>query len=284
MPRYAKGSRMFGPATAAGKAEFVKATRQLARVAAGKKPRARPVASRGIVRAVKSVLARSEETKIVAENVIDRAVVGQAGTTPVGLQRLLPRMSQGTGDFQRIGEKVQPVKAQSCFTVYYDPENANNNDQFLHLWIVTVKGAQTAAAVAAIPAGNFLRVGDGTNVDPNNGDQTLMLTRYQGYELNRDQYTLMKHYKIRMRKGVGYSNLVPTSAGTIAPTGVVAKEEARQFTFTWKPPALKYNAAGDVLPSNHYPVCLYYATNADGSAYGDTIKINCFTKLFYKDA
>jgi len=236
---------------------------------------------------VQVVLKREEETKFVSENITDRQIVGQAAATPANLNRLYPQLAQGNGQTQRIGLRVQPTSAQACFTFYFPDENANNQSAIVNLWIVTVKGAKNQEAVDHQPSGEFLRIGNGNTVDPNDGDQTLMLTRYQHYPVNRERYTVLKHYRFIMRKGVGKQANQAGPSNTFAPTGTLANEGMRNIVYSWKPPTLIYPAAGataaSTLPTNHYPLALYYATNTDGSAYGDTIKVNMFSKLFYKD-
>lgn len=232
---------------------------------------------------VLAVIARSEETKFSGDLSVDRTAVTGAATTPADFDRILSRVSQGVGENQRVGDKIIPVRARANFQFWFPSTNANNQNAIVNLWIVTVKGATTQAALNPIPAGQFLRVGDGTLTDPNNGDQTLMISRYQQYPLNTDQYTLLKHYKFTMRKGIGQQANQNTGA-EVTPAGVPNSQQYRQISFSWKPPALKYNTAADTLPTNHFPVALVYATNADGSAYGDTIAYNLNTQLYYKDA
>jgi len=240
-------------------------------------------ATPGFAKKVLSVVARTEETKFSGDLSVDRTAVTQAGTTPADFERILARVTQGVAENQRIGDKINPVRAYANFQFWFPSTNANNQNAIVNLWIVTVKGASTAAAVNATPVDSFLQVGDGTNVDPNNPDQTLMISRYQQYPLNRDQYTLLKHYKFTMRKGIG-QQANQNTGDEVTPCGVPNSEQYRQISYSWKPPALKYNASGDTLPSNHYPVALVYATNADGSAYGDTIAYNLNTQLYFKDA
>ena len=249
----------------------------------GKRKPRMPKATGAFAKKVLSVVARSEETKFSGDLSVDRTAVTNAGTTPADFDRILSRVTQGVAENQRIGDRIVPVKAHANFQFWFPSTNANNQNAIVNLWIVNVKGASTQAAVNAVPVANFLQVGDGTNVDPNNGDQTLMITRYQQYPLNTDQYTLLKHYKFTMRKGIGQQANQNTGS-EVTPCGVPNSEQYRQIRYTWKPPTLKYNAAGDSLPSNHFPVALVYATNADGSAYGDTIAYNLNTQLYFKDA
>jgi len=278
---------VYGPGNNAGKRKFLSEQKKAARaVVALAKATAAPKkyrASGKLQTAVKAVLERSEETKYVAEQVHHNLVVGQAATTPGGLLRLLPSLTQGTGDHQRIGDQISPSLLKLILSFRFTPENSNNQDAMVNCWILRVKGAGSAATVAASPPTALLKVGDGTNRDPNDPDQPLMLTQINNMPLNTDQYKKVKHYQFVMRRGTGaQANQGP--ATIIAPTGVPQKEDFRQFAVSIKPPKLKYNFSADNQPTNYHPVVIWWATNRDGSAYGDTIRASVRSHLYYKDA
>lgn len=237
----------------------------------------------GLTALVKRVVARQEETKYVTDVIEHNVPIGQAATTPGSFKRLLPTLLQGVEDHQRIGDVIKPVRCTVTLSLRFTNEQSNNQDAVVHCYIVRCKGAFTAAAVASLPAGEFLKVGNGSNRDPNDPDQPIMLTQVNTMPLNTDQYTLMKKYQFVMRRGTGaQANQGP--ATIVAPTGVPAREDFRQVKYSWVPPKLKYNLPASNLPTNHYPVLLWWATNRDGSAYGDTIHSTIRTEMYYKDA
>jgi len=249
---------------------------------ANRKRRA-PKAKSTFAKKVLAVVARKEETKYVAQQVQQTVAMGQALVTPAGFFNCLAAVTQGTSEAQRIGDKIQPVKACVDFSFHWTNEQSNNQDVVVNLWIVRAKGADSRTAIGSVPIGELLKVGNGTTRDPDDGNQPLQLTQINHMPLNTDQYTGLKHYRFRMRRGVGaQANQGP--ATIIAPTGVTAGEDMKYIRYTWTPPALKYNAAGDAFPTSHYPVYGYYVTNADGSAYGDTLHISSRVHLWFKDA
>jgi len=232
---------------------------------------------------VLAVVNRKEETKYVSQQLQQFVAMGQALVTPAGLFNCLTPVGQGVGDYQRIGEKISPVKACVDFTFNWTNDQSNNQDVVVNLWIVIAKGANSRVALPNVPIGQFLQVGNGTNRDPDDPNQPLMLSQVNHMPLNRDQYTQLKHYRFRMRRGTGaQANQGP--ATIVAPTGVAAGEDQKFIRYSWKPPALKYNTNADQFPTSHYPVYGYYVTNADGSAYGDTLHISTRTHLWFKDA
>lgn len=234
-------------------------------------------------RRVLAVVRSKEETKYVSQQLQQTVAMGQALITPAGLFNCLTPLTQGVGDYQRIGERIQPVKACVDFSFHWTNEQSNNQDVVVNLWVVLAKGANSRAALPSVPVGQFLNVGNGTNRDPDDGNQPLMLTQINHMPLNKDQYTQLRHYRFRMRRGTGaQANQGP--ATIVAPTGVPAKEDMKFIRYTWKPPTLKYNTNADQFPTSHYPVYGYYCTNADGSAYGDTLHISTRNHLWFKDA
>lgn len=156
-------------------------------------------------------------------------------------------------------------------------------DVTMNLVIVMVKGAGSAPAVASVPAGSLLKVGTGVNADPNDPNQTNMLSLVNHYPINTDQYTLCKWYKRRFAKGSGAINGAP---GGGVEAGQIANTQSQQvIKYRWKPPTLKYDAAAVSLPQNHYPVFITWATANDGSALQGTIlNYSCRSEIFYKDA
>jgi len=237
-----------------------------------------------LVGLIKKVINKGEETKYVAEvrDTQNNFAVGQLQNTPANFKYLVPRVSEGTANHNRLGDRLNPVKAISTFSFYFTPENSNNQDVMVNLWIVTAKAAKNEPAVLTLDANEFLRVGDGTNRDPDSADQPFQLNVVNNMPLNTEAYTKLRHYKFCMRRGAGaQANQGPSTI--VSPTGTLAREDQRVIKFSWKPPTLKYTKNGDLLPSNHCPIALIWATNRDGSAYGDVIKCYIRNELYFKD-
>jgi len=228
-----------------------------------------------------TVVKRNEETKYVSAITLLNQSITSAATTPANFLGLLPPLSQGTGDYQRIGDKVNPVFARSVFTYYLNNSNVTF-DVTMHLVIVMVKGAGTAAAVASVPAGQWLKVGNGTNADPHDPVQVNQLALTAHYPINSDQYTLCKWYKRRFAKGPGALNSPPTGAES----GQLSITPAQQvIKYRWKPPTLKYDVAASTAPTNHYPVFVTWATANDGTTLqAPVLNYSVRSELYYKDA
>jgi len=263
-----------------------------ARKLAAKKIRARKYGKpRGFKKAVKKIVkqeARRElETKYAATDVVLARPVAQAEVTPGGFIPLTTQVAQGTNDDQRIGDTIKPIVCKAHFTFYFNTDTTNNQDLLVNFWIVRSKAAKAPQQVVSLTGTNFLKLGNGTNVDPNNPNQPQMLTCVSQYPLNKDAYTVLMHQNFRMRKGFGQSAGVSVP-GYIAPTGVPAGEDMRTITFSWTPATHHFDATLPApytnYPVNEVPLALIWATNADGSGGTQNLVYGLRTEIFYKDA
>jgi len=235
---------------------------------------------------VKQHLKNMGETKYRAENIIPAPIGVPAGqAVPLNCARMLPTLTQGVDDYQRVGNRIRPVRAKTQWNLNIFNPIGPLLDLTVNLVIFTVKGATTNTAVGAIPGGDFLRVGDGTNVDPVGPPGITdinMLNFVNNYVVNQERYTLHKWHRILFKKGPNDANGAVGVAN--APPTVLGAKLHRKITYNWKPPQLKYDNNAATLPTNHYPVYLIWATNNDGTALvANSIGFTCRTELLFKD-
>lgn len=235
---------------------------------------------------VLKVVNRNEETKYVAETITQ--VPGGPPTflcpsfqvAPLNLSRMIPNLTQGVAEHQRVGDQIQPSRINCMWNFFLSGNDAF--DATLNIVVVSVKGANSQLALPGIPVGQFLKVGDGTNTDPNGFTPVQFLTEVNHYKVNSDQYTLHKWIRRRVTKGYGAQNSAAAiAAGASAP---VSSGSTFSINYTWKPPKLKYNSAADTTPTNHYPCYLIWATNNDGTALLGDLNFNCRSEMYFKDA
>lgn len=234
--------------------------------------------------AVSQALSRQLETKYVATQLASNLTVNAGASVPANLLRMLPDVAQGTSDDQRVGDKIQPIRATTRWTVHFQNGVSNAfEDLQYNLLVLLVKGAKTLQMVNQVPAGSLLRTGGGGNVDPGVGafTQNQFIEQVNHYPVNTDQFTVLKHFKHRFAKGSYDVTGVPGAAAT---SQIAIQSPCVTFSYTWKPPVLDYNSALDILPTNHYPVYIHWVSVNDAGAYSGNLTHGCRTDLFYKDA
>jgi len=233
---------------------------------------------------VDAVINRHLETKYVAQDINLSVGVPSGQTTPAAFaaQQMLPALSQGAADNQRTGNSIQPTMARSYFTVHFNALNTDFTDVTLNLLILHVKGAATAAAIAQVPAGQLLRIGNGLNTDPDATvyTQPQFLEHINRYGVNPEQYTVKKWFRRRFAKGSYDINGVP---GANATSQNAINQPCHTFTYKWVPPQLDYQNGLATLPTNHCPVYAIWCTANDGTTYSGQLSWGLRTEMFFKD-
>ena len=275
-------SGMYAPGNAVGKRAFTNYKKRVAK--ANKKANVK--SKKGIVALVKKELNREQETKYVSEYIDSNLGITAGTSMPAGLRRMLCAVTTGTGDNQRVGDKIQPVMAKTSITVHFQATPSGSTGDFsdciVHCYVLSVKGAKNQGTVALVPANSLLKLGTGANGDPSVGTytQSAFLENVNHMPINKDQFTVLKHFQCRLAKG-DYDLNGPSSAAAGAQRSVFPP--AKTFTYKWKPPALLYNAAADSLPTNHYPVFCLWVTTTDGGPYAGNVYYGSHSELYYKD-
>ena len=240
--------------------------------------------SRPLRAAIKAVAKSQLETKYVGETIFAQQLITAGASVPGNLNRMLAQVGQGIADNQRIGDRIEPIRATTRWTVHFqNAVSTNFEDLQYHLIILAVKGVKNGSALATVSPNTLLRNGAGGNVDPTVGvfSQNQFIEQVNHYPVNTDQYTVLKRFTHRFAKGSYDITGVPGAAAT----GQISNSSpCVTFSYTWTPPTLDYNTAVDTLPTNHYPVFIHWVSVNDAGAYSGNLVYGCRTDLFYKDA
>ena len=245
---------------------------------------AAPKVSAPLRNAIKAVAKSQMETKYVGETIFAQQLVTAGASVPANLNRMLAQVAQGNADNQRIGDRIEPIRATTRWTVHFQNAVSNNfEDLQYNLLVLSVKGVKNGLSLGAVPVNSLLRNGAGGNVDPTVGafSQNQFIEQVNNYPVNTDQFTVLKHFKHRFAKGSYDITGVP---GASATSQIANGSPCVTFSYSWKPPTLDYNTAVDTLPTNHYPVFIHWVSVNDAGAYSGNLVYGCRTDLFYKDA
>lgn len=236
-----------------------------------------------LVATIKRVLNRQLETKYVATQVQLAGFTIPGQITPTADYHLmLPDVAQQTTPATsntREGDKIEPTKAKISGHIWYDNlDTIVGNIVFVKLFFVTPKNIKSANQVAGISDG-LLESG---TADPSSW--TAARQDLQAFfPVCKENYTLLKTKTFKFVKNGGLP------IGNQPDSGANIGRDRYAFSYSWKPPTLKYDTDASLQPTNHLPLmfCVAYSPGynytTDASLVGQ-VKMNWNIEMFYKDA
>jgi len=272
-------ARLIGPRRASG--AFYK-KRPVTR---NPRTRARPMARKASVKLIKQVLNRQLESKYVAFQSEEFKIVGNINPTTAYLA-ITPPVSLQTGAASnnvREGNIIRPVSARVDVDLWF----GNTNDSltrivFVKAFFVTsksVKALPTAVVPNTLPAGLL----ENGSADPVQWVSSAgALQNY--YPVCKDNYTILKTQVIKLVQNSG--NPVGGLNGNPYPD---SRSDRKSISYSWKPPALKYDLDTDTFAGNHAPMMFLvaYSPGFDFDAQTElsgSVQCQYQTKMTFKDA
>ena len=240
---------------------------------------------------VTSLIKRQQETKLKiaapvnynsGNTLEDFTQFSTAITGTSELYMLIPPVTIGDDDYQRIGNQIQPtslnVKIQCALGALA------SSSVYVDFWFLHSKNIKDGRQTAQLPIQKLLNDGNGQNVPYDGTSYTAMLP------LNKTEFTLIKHIRILLKKPYGDPQGLYSGAG--APPNSVYSLAANTQTLSVKiplPKKLMYEQRTDYVPTNVFPFMAVGFTAADqfgGTALTPTLPIyvQAQSHLYYKDA
>jgi len=236
--------------------------------------------------AVNQIVNRRTETKLVigpptnknTSGNLDAFTAFTSGITSTNeVYGLIPSVAQGAKDNERAGAVIQPVSLTTKvnLALFTSPSMAIYADVFF----CTSKNVKDYDLTAQIPTGELLNKGDDTNVAYDGLSSTAM------YPVNKSEFTVIAHKRIRLAKGNGDPN-VALSGGSPSSTDTFNY----YASFSQKiplPQKLTYETSSKVYPSNSFPFMMVGFVGADAN--GNTapssarVFVQAQSHLYYKD-
>lgn len=202
------------------------------------------------------------------------------GTTE--LYNLIPPVTIGDDDYQRIGNQIQPtsltVKVNAALGALA------SSSVYVDFWFLTSKNIKDARQTANLPIQKLLNDGNGQNVPYDGTSYTAMLP------INKSEFNVISHRRILLKKPYGDPQGLYSGAG--APPNSVYSLAANSTTFSVKfnlPKKLTYEQRTDYVPTNVFPfmaVGFFAADQFGGTALTPTLPVyvQAQSHLYYKDA
>jgi len=244
---------------------------------------------------VKALISRPAETKYVATPPTYTTTLGvnnlsgftgfsSAITSTAEIMCCLPALRGGVANHQRIGNKVHPTS----LTVTLDltatfPDASRSVDKTVHIFLMTCKAVKSLDNFSAIPITTFLDNGQGAITD---FDGTVMKSFYP---VDRSQFTLLKHKKIRLCKGFGLivDSTVNTSVAVTDSVVTPSQSYKRIKMRVPVPKTLLYDTSSSNYPQNFAPFFVIGYTNnvgTDTAPNGIDVMVQGNSELYYKDS
>jgi len=245
--------------------------------------RARVPRKKAVTKLIKSVLNRELETKYSADQVQLAGYVIQGGITPAADNHImLPAVPFQTGaasSFVREGDSIKPIQARIAGHIWYDNlDTVVGNVVFVKLFFVVSKQIKDQSLLGNLPIG-LLESGTADPVGWTASAQDLQAF----YPVNKEQYTVMKTMTFKFVKNGG----LPIGNQPGHDTNL--NKDRYSFSYSWKPPTLKYATQAAVYPQNYAPIMFAvayspgYNYTTDASTVNQ-VKMNWQVSLSYKDA
>ena len=240
---------------------------------------------------VTTVLKRAMETKLKiaapynynnGNTLEDFTQFSTAITGTSELYSLIPPVTIGDDDYQRIGNQIQPtsltVKIQAALGALA------SSSVYVDFWFLHSKNIKDGRQTAQLPIQKLLNDGQGQNVPYDGTSYTGMLP------LNKTEFTLIKHIRILLKKPYGDPQGLYSGAG--APPASIYSLAANTKTLSVRiplPDKLTYEQRTDYVPTNTFPFMAIGFTAADqfgGTALTPTLPIyvQAQSHLYYKDS
>jgi len=233
---------------------------------------------------IKSVLNRQLETKYVAaKSTSDLDILGKIDPVSDYYLMLAPVNMQTTvaSSNVREGDIIKPISANISGHIWYDNrDTAPGSIVFVKLFFCQSKGIKGVGDLGGNLPQGLLESGAADPVPWTAAGQSLQAF----YPVCKENYTLLKTKTFKLVKNGGVP--IGNAPGHMTNIG----KDRYPFSYSWKPPTLKFQGDGDNFPSNHAPFFFAVAYSpgynyvTDPSLGVGTVKMNWQTSMSFKDA
>lgn len=221
-----------------------------------------------------NVVRKNQETKRIVANPFNSTSGSLATATTFTtaitstneLYAIIPPVTQGVQDWQRIADSIQPTSLKVDVILGLGLDIQTAIDIYVDVYFLTAKDVKSELLWNQVSTGNMLRSYLGVTTGYT-GDALVA-----NMPINHEQFTLLKHKRVRLRKGIGFANdyIANGPSPGADPTSLNSLDQSSaKFSCNFKLPKLNYSTENVSVPVNYYPfMCIGWHFAGDG---GDTI-------------
>ena len=194
----------------------------------------------------------------------------------------LPKLQEGTGSFQRVGQRISNLRGKTHFH-FYLPYNASASQNWIvRLYMLSSVQIKAHSALPALNPNTLLDKGDGTTVDWDpTVNQVITLSQLP---LARENFRgSFKEFRLSKNSGAlnGDASTPPPSpnGGHFA--------TYHDFTWHWKHSGQVMYDENAVYPNNYCPLWAVVAYSPDDyplTIEATPVKFTSRTEMYYKDS
>lgn len=239
---------------------------------------------------VMAVVGRREETKYVA-NAVDsnRAALPNLWYTSPNIVAVgnfnpaLPTLTQGTDDYQRVGNKIAPKSLAVSLKIGLRAEDLSANSLIGVIYYGTSRTEKTWQNNNPLQTAAILDNGDGTNT-------IFGGTRFDLTKPLDKKLVNARRITFRLSKTAGIQNSDNGGATTVPGNFSTSNGlSEKSFILRFRPPkSLSYQLATSTMPTNYAPWYVIGFCHADGSAPtaadAELVNVNAKCHMYFKDA
>jgi len=250
--------------------------------------KARVPAKKATTALIRQVLNRTLATKYAAAQAAPRPMIGKIdpGVDYHFMLPAIPIQTTIASSNLREGDSIKPIRASVQGHIWYDNiDVSSSNVIFVKMFFLLPKALKNYNDFPATLPTGFLEAGTAepaqwTSPGPGAGGNAALQAYYP---LCKENYTLMKTKTFKFTKNGGL-----TLGGAPGQDTNIGMDRV-PFSFSWKPPTLKYASQGDLYPTNYAPVMFAVAYSPGYDYDGDLnlagqLSWNWQISMSYKDA
>lgn len=214
---------------------------------------------------IKQVLNRQSETKYVSTQLLDNFIVPYTVGPANQFFPCTPQVSQGSGtSFQRIGERIKPIKAKIDFIFSFDETTSLSHDYRVKLFVLRPKTYNNfTQMVASGFTGQLLDNGNQTDADWDPLNQHISDCK----PINDEVFTPITIKRFKLIKNPAPTEGVAVGNGS---NPNLSRSNIVRYSVSLYGKALKknliYQGALGAYPNNYNPIFGIVAYAADGTA------------------
>jgi len=237
---------------------------------------------------VQKIVGKQAETKLAIKPPVNFNTNGTlqaweqfttAITSTNELYQLIPAVSVGTGDYQRVGNQIQPTSLTTKVNLSIVNRTHPSIHIYAHVFFLTSKSVKDWKLTNSILTASLLNNGDGTNVSFDGSSYNAMLP------INKTEFNVIAHKKILLTKVADNPNTEWNQ--TEDPSVAMSKYTASFAQKIPLPKKLLYADASSLYPTNAFPFmcCGFTAADNQGQTIidGAILRVQAQSHLYYKD-